>query len=465
MIFIPCGLCIFHPKMVKLRLLQIAFAIAALCLVLFVANNIPFDSYSQMKSVQELETRITSLQQKLQVETENSRQLSDGMKEYSRLSKAAKARVELVEQQLRYSARLHDADAVTISNLRRQVKEAPIKGKTVAASPSPTASLVRPSAALIPEPQFAVFMVPTPLSPTARAVCEGPCCAKPYPAPDSNASRVLLCISSCNQLDLTERMLLKSTWTNNTDVIIVDDASEQEVTAAVEQRFCTPVLRSEEPMGLSYHWNKCYQLHLEWGYAAAIISNNDVVVPRGALAEFNTLLLGEAPAHVKWLAPTTSAAGVRGGHRGQQVSQLYKSNFPQHLRGYHIPMADTQDVQDALEAVGHNAPNAPPRVMISNNGRNDEETMGFFFGLRNLTHGDGITRLPELLSPSYKNTGQESHFQHAITKAYVATRVYVFHRQGGTLVFALNGTNVDRNDKMLCHGVNTMPSRSSALEG
>jgi hypothetical protein len=202
--------------------------------------------------------------------------------------------------------------------------------------------------------------------------------------------------------------------------------------------------RSPRASTFSYHWNKCYALHREWGYAAVIVSNNDVVLPRNALSEFNDLLRGATPPQVKWLSLMTTTAGVAGGSLKQQISAVYPGRLPGRFMDYYVPIEETQNVQDAITAFAIALPRAVPRVITSLHDGKDATT-GFFFGLRNLTLADGVSPRTELLPDSYLNVGQESwlvgHY-----KAYIATRAYVFHTKAATLP-----RESYRDDLQVCH--------------
>ena len=273
----------------------------------------------------------------------------------------------------------------------------------------------------------------------------GPCTLpRPPHTGLQNTSRVLVCITSCNHMSLTERLLRNSTWDSRADVVIMDDASEQDIRGAFEQRYCVPVLRSPEPMGLTWHWNRCYALHRHWGYAAVILSNNDVVIPSGSLSELLDLLLGAAPSHVKWIGPVSSPGCFAGGHGEQHVSRLHPY-LPAKLMQYIIPLEEAQAVQNAIQNPENlNRADSPPRVSAPTH---DKQLYGFIFGLRNLTNGNGLT-LEVILPPHHKgNVGQESAMSYIIDGAFVATRSYVHHDTSSTLP----PTEKDRNDIMACH--------------
>lgn len=239
-------------------------------------------------------------------------------------------------------------------------------------------------------------------------------------------------------------MLLRSTWTNDSDVIIVDDASEQNIEGEVSERFCVPVLRSPQPTGLSSHMNRCFALHRAWGYAAVVISNNDLVLPRGSLSEFTSLLLGEAPPHVKWLTLTTTLAGLGAPPspaKEQLISHVYGARLPAQFRGEHIQIEETQAVQDAIMTLTRAEPGSLPRVLRIERRR----PIGFFFGLRNLTMADGVTPVEQLLPATLVNLHQETYLLKHY-RAYVAARAFAFHTKAATLP---SGPN--RQDILLCH--------------
>ena len=223
-----------------------------------------------------------------------------------------------------------------------------------------------------------------------------------------------------------------------TDLVVLDDASEESVKDVIEERFCVPVIRSRHPEGLSWHWNRCFSLHRKWGYAAVIIANNDIIIPAGSLKEFVDVLLDPSLTEVHWVGPLSSPDSLAQAHRQQHVWRVH-TYLPSSLHVGSIPQEKAQYMQDAITHPEWFNATAPPRIRALD----DKEQLiyGFFFGIRNLTRRS-LIRIGGGL-----NIGQETAFKYYM-QGYVASRSFVFHHKSATLK---SGPNVDRNDVLICH--------------
>jgi hypothetical protein len=94
--------------------------------------------------------------------------------------------------------------------------------------------------------------------------------------------RTLLAITSYNQISYTRRCF--ETLSNfDGQIVCFDDASEEPVADLCEEFGVTFVGR-DCGKGLTYSWNQAYLMFLERDFDYLIISNNDVLFPRGSLA-------------------------------------------------------------------------------------------------------------------------------------------------------------------------------------
>lgn len=125
----------------------------------------------------------------------------------------------------------------------------------------------------------------------------------------------VIVLTTCNQLPFTIHCLsyLKSSFALS-DLVIVDDHS---VDGTVEylQRKGYFVIPSRVPQGLTASWNIGYEFAKLSGYKYVFFLNNDVLVPRGAVAEMRRDLLREI-----LVVPTTTTAGA--GHNPAQVTEF-----------------------------------------------------------------------------------------------------------------------------------------------
>ena len=105
---------------------------------------------------------------------------------------------------------------------------------------------------------------------------------QPARAHGPGRQRMLVAITSCNNVQLVDRMLASSPKLPWVDYVVVDDASTDNISAVVEKHGST-LLKMSRPRGLTALWNAAYVLFVRAGYESLVISNNDVVIPAGSL--------------------------------------------------------------------------------------------------------------------------------------------------------------------------------------
>lgn len=121
----------------------------------------------------------------------------------------------------------------------------------------------------------------------------------------------LVVFTTCNQKKMTLLALqhLKQT-VGDADVIIIDDHSIDGTVPYLTKKGYFVISKSVAN-GLTYSWNAGYHIALNLGYSYVIFANNDVLVPRGAIAELTKDLF-----HDVLVVPLTTAKGA-GHHPGQ----------------------------------------------------------------------------------------------------------------------------------------------------
>jgi hypothetical protein len=257
-----------------------------------------------------------------------------------------------------------------------------------------------------------------------------------------NASRSLLVVTACNGLALTRRMLQASTFPPTVDVAVYDDAStdgtreEVERTAAAwasQGRGRLFLVRAPAPRGLTAAWAAAWGDFRAWGYSNLVLTNNDVVIPRGSLAAFLAAL--EAPG-VEWLGATSSDAGLGGGAVEAYGAQRVGVYHGAALAAAGLPAdAPTAEQADAVQAAIDGSRGGGPAVVPLRKGA---FPLGFFQGFNTRTaarwevHTEGGA--PTLWRSSLgRNTGQEPELLERGLTPHVAARAFVWHVKGPTL--------------------------------
>jgi hypothetical protein len=128
----------------------------------------------------------------------------------------------------------------------------------------------------------------------------------------------LIVLTLCNQLYIT-LITLKYLKTSLpiADLIIMDDHSIDGSADYLRRRGYF-VLSSNHPQGLTQMWNNAFYLAIQLNYKYVIFSNNDVIVPSGAINQLRMDLLNNS-----LVVPLTSAVGS--GHNPAQVKLLHYS--------------------------------------------------------------------------------------------------------------------------------------------
>lgn len=98
------------------------------------------------------------------------------------------------------------------------------------------------------------------------------------------SSKTLVAITTFNHCEYTRRCL-ETLMGVSQEVKVYDDCST-DGTRELCQEFKIPFLSNRRPQGLTSLWNQAYREFVDRNYEYLIISNNDVLFPRGALDQF-----------------------------------------------------------------------------------------------------------------------------------------------------------------------------------
>ena len=137
-----------------------------------------------------------------------------------------------------------------------------------------------------------------------------------------NSRRMLIAVTTCNNAWLVDRFLELSERPPFVDYVIIDDYSQDDV-AAVAEKHGVRHVRTLFPRGLTYGWNIAYKLFRNEGYEFLVISNNDVVIPRGAMASMQAAMREHPEFSI--VGPLTHPRGLGG--RRSRVSANVTEHF------------------------------------------------------------------------------------------------------------------------------------------
>lgn len=217
--------------------------------------------------------------------------------------------------------------------------------------------------------------------------------------------KVLLTITTCNQLNYTKLCDQSLPDLKNVDILYIDDASS-DGTADYLNSKKRNIICKEEGVGLTDSWNIAYRRFKDLNYDGLFISNNDVI-----LNEASIINMIDALNEYPLVCPLTSRKGAGHNHAWQDVNKYYK-----------IPNNIDCD-PDKHENLLHS---------LENNIVEMDRFNGFFFGVNR-----GIIKCQydekHLFKPTFPQSGQEGDLQNRlIKKPVVCTGSFVFHFKGVT---------------------------------
>ena len=213
-------------------------------------------------------------------------------------------------------------------------------------------------------------------------------------------SKILLVITTYNQSEYTKLCFdsLKQLIDDNFDVLVIDDYSTDD-TVKICDEYGYEVITKSEGKGLTHSWNLGYSRFKSDDYKYLILSNNDILIPNGALRELVSV-------YEKWpytlVVPLSTTNGAGHNAQNQSVEIYYDGissmcNDPQSYQ-------KTQDIIFNVKSEMEKSNNLylfdPMRMKMFN---------GFFFMMNrnviNYEYEDGA-----LFNPSFNMTKNEDEF-------------------------------------------------------
>ena len=240
------------------------------------------------------------------------------------------------------------------------------------------------------------------------------------PVAAGTQSDTLLVVTSCNELAVTLKAL--ATLEDNDDafdVLVVDDFSAADTVDRIRRRGFA-VVGKERVTGLTHSWNLGYQAFERGGYANLILSNNDVLVPSGAVAGVQRALRD-----YPFVVPMSTLKGA-GHNPTQAITSLCRTDVS--FESYLSAPSNYRAVQAAVGTACRGERIAVPQKVRFN---------GFFFAfrapeVRALEHRPG-----ELFNPRNPLFGQEDNIVRAFTSAGIKTPItkdaFVHHYKSATV--------------------------------
>jgi len=104
--------------------------------------------------------------------------------------------------------------------------------------------------------------------------------------------KLMIAVTSANNIDVTE-ICLKSI-PQGVKVVVYDDASTEPIEELCS-KFKVELKKEDKPKGLTNLWNRAYVDFLSSDMKVLLISNNDVIFPRGSIEEMVKVFIKERP--------------------------------------------------------------------------------------------------------------------------------------------------------------------------
>lgn len=103
---------------------------------------------------------------------------------------------------------------------------------------------------------------------------------------------LMIAMSSANNIDITEACL--QSISSGPRVVVYDDCST-ELIEELCSKFHVELVKEDKPKGLTNLWNRAYQDFLNSGMEVLLITNNDVIFPKGSIEEMFKVFVIERP--------------------------------------------------------------------------------------------------------------------------------------------------------------------------
>ena len=112
------------------------------------------------------------------------------------------------------------------------------------------------------------------------------------PKPMKIMRNLMIAITSANNIDIT-RACLKSIPAGP-KVIVYDDASTELIEGLCSE-FKVELKKEDKPKGLTNLWNRAYADFLSSDFKALLLTNNDLIFPKGSIEEMLKVFINERP--------------------------------------------------------------------------------------------------------------------------------------------------------------------------
>ena len=238
--------------------------------------------------------------------------------------------------------------------------------------------------------------------------------------------KVLLAVTTYNHLDTTISLIQSiSANDDDFDVVFFDDCSEDETVHFLQARGFD-VYRHRRGVGTTALWNSAFAYARRRRYDIIVISNNDVLIPTGALQQLvETLRSSKIGAAV----PLTSTRGA-GFNPAQAIGSFTFSNGTTPFHFADLDFANNpvnyNSVQQTILKLRPKPKQKSPRKKFA----------GFFFALKvddRVCHSDG-----SLIDPRLRIFGQEIDLGGRLYKLYgkaaqIVPTAFVYHYKSVTV--------------------------------
>lgn len=233
--------------------------------------------------------------------------------------------------------------------------------------------------------------------------------------------KILLIITTYNQLKYTTEFF--ANWKNdsNIDIIFIDDTSTDGTINWLQKNNLTYITKNK-PKGLTDSWNIGYSIFKKENYDFLIISNNDVLIPINSIESLIKNIVNK-----QIISPITTKLGA--GHNWKYQSF---ENYWKDFKIDHKKSVNYQKVQDAINNKG--------------NVLEMDHFNGFFFLMsRAIIKSEFNSN--NLFNPANVNVHQESDLEsRLINKPLLDTSSFVYHYKGVSFIKKKNATTNIKGD-------------------
>lgn len=241
----------------------------------------------------------------------------------------------------------------------------------------------------------------------------------------------MLAVPTANVWEKTQLMLHSlAAITDPFELVVVDELSSDGTVEALKAANVT-VLQTRNAYGVTFNWNLAYTRWKAGNSPYLFISNNDVLIPNGALTALANAMTPEG-GDCDVIAPLSTVLGKGWWGRYEGAEVLFglsprASAFIQQPLNYQI-------VQDVLSKCGCQGMAA---VRQNRSLHKKPGFSGFFFGVRRSSIDRFQFNATHLFDPAKRNLGQETDLTSRLDarkgKICLHTGTWVFHYKGSTI--------------------------------